>query len=251
MQLRRGEMEISADLRVAGGETVALLGPNGAGKTSLLRAIAGLVPLVAGWVRVDGDDWERPAAGLWLPAERRSVGFVFQDYLLFPHLSALDNVAYGLRHHGGGRAAARARAHDWLERIGIAELALRRPSQLSGVSNSGWRWPGPSPRSPRSCSSTSLCPPSTSPPAGRCGATCEPTWTTSPAPPCWSATIRSTPSSWRSASSSWRKGGSSRRAPRSRSRRGPGPASPPTSPGSTSTGEWPKAVWCTSRRGST
>ncbi len=83
-------------------------------------------------MRVGDEDWERPADGVWLPAERRSVGFVFQDYLLFPHLSALDNVAYGLRQHRVGRRAARSRARDWLAKVGIADLAGRRPSQLSG-----------------------------------------------------------------------------------------------------------------------
>jgi molybdate transport system ATP-binding protein len=132
VRLRRGEVEIGARLRVGRGETVALLGPNGAGKTSLLRAVAGLVPLEAGTVRVDGVDWERTPGGRRLPAEARSVGFVFQDYLLLPHLSALDNVAYGLRRRGRSRAAARAGALAWLERLGVADRAGHRPGELSG-----------------------------------------------------------------------------------------------------------------------
>ncbi len=132
LRLRRGAQEITADLRVGSGETVALLGPNGAGKTSLLRALAGLIALESGSVEVDGQTWERAPGGPRLPPERRSVGFVFQDYLLFPHLSVLDNVAYGLRRGGLRRAAAHATALGWLDRLGIAELAPRRPGQLSG-----------------------------------------------------------------------------------------------------------------------
>ncbi len=104
------------DLRVAlevGAETVALAGPSGAGKSTLLRAIAGLVP-AEGSLEVNGHDWSRR------PPERRSVGFVFQDYALFPHLTVRGNVAFG----GPPR--------DLLDRLGIAHLADARPHQLSG-----------------------------------------------------------------------------------------------------------------------
>ncbi|HXN58735.1 MAG TPA: ATP-binding cassette domain-containing protein, partial [Candidatus Angelobacter sp.] len=82
------------ELSIAEGEVVALLGPNGAGKTTLLRAIAGLVTFTAGQVRLDGQVLEDIATGDYVPTERRPIGFVFQDYLLFPHLSVLDNVAF-------------------------------------------------------------------------------------------------------------------------------------------------------------
>ncbi|MFI9644424.1 ABC transporter ATP-binding protein [Micromonospora sp. NPDC051925] len=119
-------------LHVAAGEVVALLGPNGAGKTTALRALAGLHPLTAGWLRLDGVELDRPDARRFVPPERRPVGVVFQDYLLFPHLTARDNVAFGPRRQGLRRQAARQRATDWLDRVGLAEHARRRPRQLSG-----------------------------------------------------------------------------------------------------------------------
>jgi molybdate transport system ATP-binding protein len=107
-------------------EAVAVVGPNGAGKTTLLRVLAGLQPADEARIVVDGRD----IAGL--PAERRPVGVVFQDGVLFPHLSALDNVAFGLRAGGIGRRAARAEAGDWLARVGLADRADDRPGALSG-----------------------------------------------------------------------------------------------------------------------
>ena len=114
------------------GEVLALLGPNGAGKTTALRALAGLTPLTSGRLTLDGHTLEEPAARLRVPPEERPVGVVFQDYLLFPHLSALDNVAFGLRTRGVRRAAARAQASVWLDRVGLADHAGARPRALSG-----------------------------------------------------------------------------------------------------------------------
>jgi molybdate transport system ATP-binding protein len=108
--LRAFELRVALDV---GAETVAVVGPSGAGKSTLLRAVAGLVPS-RGHVRVNGDDWSS------LPPERRSVGFVFQDYALFPHLSVRGNVAFG------------GEPGDVLERLGIAHLAEARPRELSG-----------------------------------------------------------------------------------------------------------------------
>lgn len=107
------------------GQVVAVIGPNGAGKSSLLRAVAGLVP-AEGELRVDGRSWGS------LPVRERAVGMAFQDQLLFPHLTALDNVAFGPRTAGASRQDARRTAQDWLDRFGVGELAGRRPRQLSG-----------------------------------------------------------------------------------------------------------------------
>ena len=128
----RGGFRLDIRLAVDAGEVVALLGPNGAGKTTALRALAGLVPLTGGRIRVGDRTLEDVAAGRWTPTELRPIGVVFQDYLLFPHLSALENVAFGPRSHGVARTQARAVAAGWLARVGLAEHARRKPRQLSG-----------------------------------------------------------------------------------------------------------------------
>jgi molybdate transport system ATP-binding protein len=132
VDLTLGTLDLDAELTVASGELVVLLGPNGAGKTTLLRALAGLVPLERGRVVLDGQALEDPTARMRVPTEQRPIGFVFQDYLLFPHLSALENVAFGLRARGMARADARRRAAAWLARVGLAEHAGARPRALSG-----------------------------------------------------------------------------------------------------------------------
>ena len=92
--IRRGSLTLDVGLDAEPGETVVLLGPNGAGKTTLLRALAGLLPLDLGRITVDGQVLDDPLRGAWTPADRRPIGFVFQDQALFPHLSALENVAW-------------------------------------------------------------------------------------------------------------------------------------------------------------
>jgi molybdate transport system ATP-binding protein len=128
----RGGFRLDVRLTIRAGEVVALLGPNGAGKTTALRALAGLTPLSAGYITLADRELDRPDRRQWTPTERRPIGVVFQDYLLFPHLTALDNVAFGPRRHGATRAAARARAADWLDRVGLAAQARSKPRQLSG-----------------------------------------------------------------------------------------------------------------------
>ncbi|MBO0891306.1 MAG: ABC transporter ATP-binding protein [Acidothermales bacterium] len=128
----RGTFRLDIRLRIESGEVVGLLGPNGAGKTTALRALAGLQPLTAGHVTLAGGDVDRPERRTWTPAERRPIGVVFQDYLLFPHLTAQDNVAFGPRRHGVDRRSARQLAADWLERVGLADRARLKPRQLSG-----------------------------------------------------------------------------------------------------------------------
>jgi molybdate transport system ATP-binding protein len=106
----------------AGRETVALVGPSGAGKSSVLRAIAGLLRPERGRVAAGGRTWLDTAARVDLPPERRSVGLVFQEYALFPHLDVRRNVAFG----------GAARAGELLERLRISHLARARPGDLSG-----------------------------------------------------------------------------------------------------------------------
>jgi molybdate transport system ATP-binding protein len=128
----RGGLTVDLDLDVADGEVLAVLGPNGAGKSTVLRVLAGLLPPDAGRVTVDGDLWDDVDAGVRLPPHARRVGMVFQDYLLFPHLSARENVAFGLRTRGVRHAEARGTADHWLARVGLADLGGHRPGQLSG-----------------------------------------------------------------------------------------------------------------------
>jgi molybdate transport system ATP-binding protein len=127
-----GSLALDVTLDAEPGHTVVLLGPNGAGKTTLLRVLAGLQALDAGRVAVDGEVLDDPASGAWTPTERRPIGFVFQDHALFPHLSAVENVAFGLRARGARRGDARRRAQEWLERVGVASHAGARPRSLSG-----------------------------------------------------------------------------------------------------------------------
>ncbi len=112
------------------GETLALLGPSGSGKTTLIYAVAGFVPLAAGEIAIGGRVVAGP--GRSVPPDARAVGMVFQNYALWPHLDALDTVAYPLRRAGLDRAEARARARDLLSRLGMEDLASRRPAELSG-----------------------------------------------------------------------------------------------------------------------
>ena len=114
---------VSAELTAEAGEVLVVIGPNGAGKSTLLRAIAGLEP---GRVVMGEEDWSDR------DVPDRRVGYVFQDQSLFPHLSALDNVAFGPRARGRSRREADDTARHWLERFGIADLAGRRPRELSG-----------------------------------------------------------------------------------------------------------------------
>ena len=132
VSLSLGALELEAALAVEPGETLVLAGSNGAGKTTLLRALAGLLPLRRGRVVLDGDVLEDTSIRRRLPAERRPIGFVFQDYLLFEHMSVLDNVAFGLRARRVARADARRAAHAWLERMNLESYATARPSALSG-----------------------------------------------------------------------------------------------------------------------
>ena len=132
LSLRIGTLDIEAEIAAESGEVIGLVGPNGAGKTTILRALAGLTPLVRGSVVLDGQVIEDAPSGVRVAAERRRIGVVFQDYRLFPHLSVLDNIAFGLRARGASRVAARRQAEDWLGRVGLDGLGRARPRTLSG-----------------------------------------------------------------------------------------------------------------------
>jgi molybdate transport system ATP-binding protein len=130
---RVGSLELQVSLRVGTG-CVALTGPSGAGKTSALRVAAGLRRPREGRVSCDDEVWLDSATGVCLAPERRRCGVVFQDYALFPHLSARDNVAYPLRFPPARLSGAerRRRAGALLERFGLSARAHARPRELSG-----------------------------------------------------------------------------------------------------------------------
>lgn len=121
---------IDVALEVADGETLAVLGPNGSGKSTVLSVIAGLIRPDRGRVVLDGR--ELTGDGVWVAPHDRRVALLAQDPLLFPHLSVLDNVAFGPRSRGAGRHAARESARDWLRAVDAGALADRRPAQVSG-----------------------------------------------------------------------------------------------------------------------
>ncbi len=118
------------DLTVAHGESLALLGPSGSGKTTLLAAVAGFVGLDRGTIRIA--DEVIATSKRERPPEARDVGVVFQHYALWPHLTALETVAYPLRRRQVAADDARRQARDLLARLGLAEFAARRPAELSG-----------------------------------------------------------------------------------------------------------------------
>jgi molybdate transport system ATP-binding protein len=127
---RLGELELDVALEVPAGECLALAGPSGAGKTSVLRVASGLLRPESGRVECGGETWLDTERGVDVPPERRRCGYVFQEYALFPHLTAWQNVAYPLR--GMSRSERRARAQELLERFGVGKLADARPRTLSG-----------------------------------------------------------------------------------------------------------------------
>ena len=129
----RGEsFQLELSLSVAPGRTVALLGPNGAGKSTAVAVLAGLLPIDDGRVALTGITLDDPEREVFVPPEARRVGVVFQDYLLFPHLSVIDNVAFGLRSRKVSREESTARAGEWLDRMGLGPQARRKPGDLSG-----------------------------------------------------------------------------------------------------------------------
>lgn len=125
-----GPIPLDVTFTCEAGQVLAIFGPSGSGKTTVLRSIAGLYTPAHGTVRADGECWLDTAAGIVVPPHRRRVGFVFQDYALFPHLTALGNVMAALGHRP--RAERRRRAEALLARVHLADHLERRPAELSG-----------------------------------------------------------------------------------------------------------------------
>ncbi|HLG00202.1 MAG TPA: ABC transporter ATP-binding protein [Acidimicrobiia bacterium] len=129
---RRGRFRLDVGLTIERGETVALLGPSGAGKTTVVRLLAGVASIDDGHIRLDGTVVDDPATGAFVAPHRRRVGWVPQGGGLFPHLSAVHNVAFALRARGTRRATALASARDWLTRVHLADRSNDSVEHLSG-----------------------------------------------------------------------------------------------------------------------
>ena len=130
--LGRGDFERSFNFTIADREVLAITGPNGSGKSTVIHTIAGLIPLRSGNLESDGAIWDAPDSKQWVAPENRTCAVVFQDLRLFPHMSVLSNVAYGLRARGIQKDEAIERSKKMLTRVGLTSFKKRQPTDLSG-----------------------------------------------------------------------------------------------------------------------
>ena len=128
----RGEFERVLDLSVSDGEVLAITGPNGSGKSTVIHTIAGLIPMRSGQLIADDTIWDSSTTNTWVEPENRTCAVVFQDLRLFPHMSVISNVAYGLRARGMHKDEALSRAETLLTRVGLKSFEMRRPNNISG-----------------------------------------------------------------------------------------------------------------------
>ena len=222
---------LAVSLAAAPGKVVGVLGPNGAGKSTLLSALAGLTPVASGRITLGGAGaWTTRSAGAFVEAAGRPVGFVFQNYRLFPHLTVRDNVAFSPRARGLGEAGCQVGCQP-LARPARADRP-RRPQARGTVRRAGaagGTGPGAGRAARRCCCWTSRCRLWTPAPAWTCRPSSSAIWRTSPDRACWSPTTRSR--RWCSPTGCWssKTGASSRRA---HPRTSPAGQARSTSPGS-------------------
>lgn len=130
--VHRGTFRLEVDLTVEPGQVLGVIGPNGSGKTTLLRALAGLTSVTDGRISLGEQVLDCSRPDVFVAPEQRPIGYVFQNYRLFPHLSVRDNVAFSPRCRRAGRRESRRIADHWLERLHLTDLAGRKPAELSG-----------------------------------------------------------------------------------------------------------------------
>jgi molybdate transport system ATP-binding protein len=130
--VERDGFTLDVTIEIGPGQSAALLGPNGAGKSTAVSALAGLTPLDGGRIRLGDRILDDPDDRLFVAPVGRNIGVVFQDYLLFPHLTAAENIGFGLRHSRVGKAPTRKKVETMLDSLGLTDLANRKPHQLSG-----------------------------------------------------------------------------------------------------------------------
>ena len=128
----QGDFNLKIDASVNDGEVLAVLGPNGSGKSTLLRLLSGLQQIDTGHISSRNILWDSPADDIFVEAQQRRVGVVFQDYLLFKELSAVENVAFGLRAQGVNKATATEQARALLQQVGLSEHLHKKTPTLSG-----------------------------------------------------------------------------------------------------------------------